>query len=69
MTTKPVPQRILEEILWGEEKNTYRRHYKEKRNNAKIIIKQRRIKKGKHYKFNRMTDNQCISSSGNSEYK
>lgn len=46
----------MEEILWGEEKHTHRRHYKEIPSNAKIIIKQKRIRRTKHYKFNRMTD-------------
>lgn len=47
---------ILEEILRGEEKDTHRRHYEENSNDAKIIIKPKRIRRTKHYQFNRMTD-------------
>lgn len=56
MSTEPAPPRRLEEILQGEAKNKHRRRYKEKLNNAKVVIKQKRAKKTQHHKFNRMTD-------------
>lgn len=51
---------ILEEILRGEEKDTHRRHYEENPNNAKIIIKPKRVRRTNDYQFNTMTDTNHI---------